>query len=403
MRLRRTNVLAAPLVIGLQLIGCLFFSWSAPGGVEAKTFVVNTTLDETDVNPGDGICVTATQKCALRAAVQEANAYPGPDTVQLRAGLHMLTIQGGLEDACASGDLDILDDITITGNGANRTFINGGSLDRVLHIVQPVSVKIIQLTIQNGLAGYSPSENAAGGGIYNNGGTLVVSKSSISNNSALREGLAVCGGGIYSASGQVTISESTVSENYAIGTYGSGQGGGGGIYVDGGILIVKQSVVSGNTAGGYNGGYGGGIYNTSGTLTLVESTFSDNFAFGTGYPAGGGGIFTSRGKVTIRGSTISHNSVQGTVQGSRGGAVAAYGSALTILQSTISWNSCLGSYGQGGGIYASGDIAIKMTSRISRNFASTDGGGIFSESGTPIISSDSIVAKNIPNNLSPSP
>ncbi len=171
--------------------------------------------------------------------------------------------------------------------------------------------------------------------------------------------------------------------------------------MNGSSFLVTQSTVSGNLAGGYNGGSGGGIYNTGGTLTVVQSAISNNFGFGTGYPAGGGGIFTSGGQVKIRDSTISYNSVEGTMQGARGGGVLSYSSPLTIIQSTMSGNACRALYGQGGGIYTNGNITVNTASRISRNFASSDGGGIFSESGTLIISSDSIVAKNIPNNLSP--
>ncbi len=198
---RQVVLPALTLIVTLQVLGLVLFSMGIPRVAEAKTFVVNGTLDEVDANPGDEICSsTPSSKCTLRAAVQEANALPGSDTIKLKAGVHILTIPGRLEEASATGDLDILDDITILGTGASNSFINGGNQDRVFHIVLPVFVNIIQVTIQNGSAQGSPSTDAAGGGIYNNGGTLFISKSSISNNSALREGLVACGGGIYSSS-----------------------------------------------------------------------------------------------------------------------------------------------------------------------------------------------------------
>jgi CSLREA domain-containing protein len=41
------------------------------------TFVVNSTGDAADANPGDGICQTRTRgQCTLRAAIQQANASP---------------------------------------------------------------------------------------------------------------------------------------------------------------------------------------------------------------------------------------------------------------------------------------------------------------------------------------
>src|SRR4051794_1110925 len=40
-----------------------------------SSIAVNSTVDEVDAHPGDGICLTASNVCSLRAAIQEANAY----------------------------------------------------------------------------------------------------------------------------------------------------------------------------------------------------------------------------------------------------------------------------------------------------------------------------------------
>ncbi len=45
------------------------------------TFVVNSSVDEPDINPGDGICETSSGYCSLRAATDEANLLVGYDTV----------------------------------------------------------------------------------------------------------------------------------------------------------------------------------------------------------------------------------------------------------------------------------------------------------------------------------
>ena len=49
----------------------------------AATFVVNSTADASDATPGNGICETAAGNgvCTLRAAIQEANALAGTDTI----------------------------------------------------------------------------------------------------------------------------------------------------------------------------------------------------------------------------------------------------------------------------------------------------------------------------------
>ena len=63
----------------------------------AFTFDVNDTTDAVDDNPGDGVCHTAANTCTLRAAIQEANAWPGPDAIRLPAGIYNLTITGPMK------------------------------------------------------------------------------------------------------------------------------------------------------------------------------------------------------------------------------------------------------------------------------------------------------------------
>ena len=88
---RRPDFRAATLLMSLLTAGWFFFSLAAPGAVEAATFTVTSTLDQTDAVPGDGVCATASSTCTLRAAIQEANILPGPDTIKLGTGVYMLT------------------------------------------------------------------------------------------------------------------------------------------------------------------------------------------------------------------------------------------------------------------------------------------------------------------------
>jgi CSLREA domain-containing protein len=391
---RRPDFRAATLLVSLLTTGWIFFSAMAPGSLEAATFTVTSTLDQTDVLPGDGVCAAASGACSLRAAIQEANAFPGPDTIKLQTGVYMLTLAGRSEDGCASGDLDITGDLTLVGTGTKNTFINGGSLDRVFHIVLPVSVTLAKITVQNGL-----SVEGIGGGIYNNGGTLNLEKSEVSNNFATREG-GSSGGGIYSDSGQLRLIGCTLSQNSAVSAYHSGGGWGGGIYINGGTAEIAKSTINRNSTGGYNGGYGGGIYCISATLSLLQTTVSNNFAFGTGYAGEGGGIYTLLSQVTIRGSTISYNSADGVSQRGLGGGILNNGGDLTVVQTTISYNSCSGrSGGAGGGLYANGNVTVQGGSKFMRNFAVTEGGGLFINSGTPTIAPDTKFTKNIPNDF----
>jgi CSLREA domain-containing protein len=436
---RRIALWAVSPIMIMQVLGLVLFSIATPVPSEAKTFVVNSTLDEVDANPGDGICSsTPSGKCTLRAAIHEANALAGADTIRLKAGLYMLTIPGRGEDACATGDLDIIDGLTIVGSGAKNTFINGGKLDRVLHIIGSISVSITDVTIQNGLATDGPTTGYAfGGGIYSETGTLIIKGVTISNNAAYG-GTYAMGGGIFNSGtliiGRSTLSNSIISNNSATGSAhadgggirtgggnltiigasisynaanGSDDGVGGGILNNGGTVTLTQTAISNNTASGPIG-IGGGFYNNGGTVTIKGSTISNNTASATSVNGGGGGIFNNGGTVTVTQTAISSNNVISETAPGYGGGIYNNAGMVTITGSTISDNTTyrITGEGLGGGIFTEGVnssnvLTVQGASKVVRNFASDEGGGIYIYSGPVTISPDSTVKKNIPNDMYP--
>ena len=62
-----------------------FILWSNAASLQAQNvFYVDTWFDDSDANPGDGICADANGACTFRAAVEEANDFPnagGPDVI----------------------------------------------------------------------------------------------------------------------------------------------------------------------------------------------------------------------------------------------------------------------------------------------------------------------------------
>src|SRR5664279_2454356 len=92
-----------------------------PRATRAATFAVNSTRDDNDVSPGDGVCPTAAHDCTLRAAIGEANALAGADSIILPAGRFALLSRGANEDAGVTGDLDVTGDLVITGAGQTAT------------------------------------------------------------------------------------------------------------------------------------------------------------------------------------------------------------------------------------------------------------------------------------------
>lgn len=67
--------------------------FSSPQILSSGIFVVNTTANTPDSNPGDGICDDGTGNCSLRAAAEEANASPGVNAIYFNipgAGPHTI-------------------------------------------------------------------------------------------------------------------------------------------------------------------------------------------------------------------------------------------------------------------------------------------------------------------------
>lgn len=99
----------ALIALTLSLLGSAVFvtpAWAA-------TFTVTKTADT-----NDGVCDA---DCSLREAISAANAAAGVDTVTIPAGTYQLTLAnaGGVnEDNNVTGDLDILDSISINGAGS---------------------------------------------------------------------------------------------------------------------------------------------------------------------------------------------------------------------------------------------------------------------------------------------
>ena len=211
---------------------------------------------------------------------------------------------------------------TGTGSGSSAaTVLKGGGSSTTLILTNSASfpVTLDNVTVTGG--------NSYGGGITN-AGTMTVTDSTISGNTASYEG-----GGIYNNGGTMTVTDSTISGNTA-------SSGGGGI-TNAGTMTVTDSTISGNSTG--SGGSGGGIFNYSGTMTVADSTISGNTA-----SYDGGGIYnnSSTSTMTVTDSTISDN----TASSNGGGGIYNSGGTMTVADSTISGNSSSG----GGGIYNNG-------------------------------------------------
>lgn len=205
--------------------------------VQALPFFVNNSGDASDAVPGDGNCATAGGVCTLRAAVEEANALAGSDTVNLPAGTYSLSL--------ALGSVTITGPLTLQGS-AGLTVIDGGGTNRILD-VQSSSLTLSGVMLQT--AGALGSlrlntgstvtidsvtiANGAGPAIVNTGGTLALTNATISGNA---------GGGITNVAGNVTLTSVSVISN-------TNATGGGGLQITAGSAQIINTLLAGNQSG----------------------------------------------------------------------------------------------------------------------------------------------------------
>jgi len=287
------------------------------------------------------------------------NALVGGGSVMFDCGASPVTITiTNAKSPAKNTRIDSAGPITISGGGATRLFF----------VISGVTLDLVGLTISDGIAG-------AGGGAIVNGGTLTVTGSTFSGNSATS-------GGAIANNGTLTVTDSTFSSN-------SSTGDGGAIVNDeNGTLTVTNSTFSGNSSTGdggaiaHRGLYGSRVKVTNGTfssnnatrggavscdsngtLTVTDSTFSGNSA-----TSDGGATFNNC-TLTVAGSTFSGNSA--TRQG--GALYCDSDGILTVTNSTLSGNNATKS---GGGIFNGGRLTV-TSGTVSGNGAGADGGAIF--------------------------
>ncbi|MGH2684504.1 MAG: choice-of-anchor Q domain-containing protein, partial [Actinomycetota bacterium] len=297
--------------------------------------------------------LTDNGNCTLREAIHAANndvakdACPqgnGADTIQLKPGTYALTVPSTDEDAGANGDLDVNQDLTITGDGAGQTTVDGdwtAMPDRIFGVHGVGTEFTVRgMTIRDGNLG---GTSGAGGGIQNEvDTTLTLSDVDLIAN---RAGY---GGGI-DHYGAATLNRVRLIAN--VGDASGGSGCCGAWYNNSDATVTMTDVViHGNTAVSDSGA----MYSTGDLATLTNVTFSDNHA-GTV----GGAINFSNGDATLTNVTFSNNTA-----GGHGGAIRHAGDATTLNNVTITGNTADqdagGDPGDGGGIYnSSGTITIR--------------------------------------------
>lgn len=269
--------------------------------------------------------------CSLRMAVIAANenrpvggciaGTSGHDLILLPAnyvvgGLEKPFLVGGKpeDNTALTGDLDILEPVTISGAGAERTTVaapDGAAQDRIFHIINLGSgaATLTDMTITRGVSNpqgnYNidlQNSNGYGGGILSSASTLILRRVVVMGNSA-----GIGGGGIRNQTtlpGGLAVIRGTIQIYDSIITGNTSTGGRGGGISNDGNLEIYASLISANT-----GNLGGALDNKPGagfSALIVNSTITQNIANAPN--VGGYGLaINSSGLLVVRNSTIHAN------------------------------------------------------------------------------------------------
>ena len=317
-------------------------------------FQVNSLLDLPDADLGDGVAdvdlVTPGLQTTLRAAIQQANANPGFDSITLPAGTYKLTLKGSGEDAAATGDLDITGDLSLTGDGAATTIIDGGKLKDRVFDARSGTVHLTGVTVRKG---HSP-KGETGGRIRNFGAVLFLDGCIVTHCASVEDA-----GGVDTRGGSTQLVDVLVSKN-------SAKVDGGGVGADGGDVEMSDVTLASNRSGGG----GGGFEDFGQSITAINVTITGNKAKRGGAISAVGGATVLLQNCTLAKNKAKHGSGVADDDATEGASTCE---ALNTIFANKKTTNCAGTISSDGG---------NLDTGTSCGFA---GGGDFSDT-DPLLS-----------------
>ncbi len=319
------------------------------------------------------------------------------------------TSGGGIAVSGAINATLTLNNCTVSNNTAGGTAAGSSTGAGIMGNVTNATININNSTITgNTVSNTSTSVSAVAGGI-SSVGTLNITDSMITNNTATSSGFNTFSGGIHITGGTTTIMGSTISGNISSVTAGTGLSFAGGLYNQQATVLITNSTVSGNSVSNTPSpasAFHAGIRTLSSTAaantTITNSAISGNTAVGEG----GGVVNISGGAANsttnMTGSTVSGN--MATSATSFGGGIENLSTStglatVNLLNSTVSGNSA----NNAAGIYNSGTTAtVNLNfSTVASNTAATNGGGLFQDTNGTTNLRNSIVGDNAAGGSAP--
>ena len=267
------------------------------------------------------ITVSTCDDSHLRAAVAQANSDNADDMI-------LFACSGTIS---LTSTLDITGSMFLNAAGAQVT-LDGGSAMSVLNVASGVTLKMTDLSVQNG------STSVDGGALYN-AGTANIYGGTFSGNSSGRDGgalensagatMSITGttfginrsvnyGGAVNNAGTMTITSSLFNSNCAECPSGIGSGG---AIANGGTMSISASSFYQNRA---DSGGGGAIWTSTSTSTSIT-----NSSFTLNHAGAGGAIDSQHGTTNISFSTFWNDTANNGSGNEIAGKASILGSVLT--------------------------------------------------------------------------
>ncbi len=378
--------------------------------LQASDFSVTVN---SDVN--SGACTASV--CSLRDAILAANTTAGPSTIHLGSGNYSVSIVGGGENEGLVGDFDVKGDLTIIGEGIEKTSIGTTQLyEQIIDVAAGGRLRLEQLSIGIGLRSGSFGDGDVAAtrlelfdvtaGRLNGPGNTIVAKGNLQIDRSTVQVAAFSPGqaAIVFSGGDLDISNTGVSwgeiglrvdltpngnariaNSFLIRSSGSASDPCGSLRITGGQHVsILGSQVDSRTSQGLSGACitspdvaiinsaftAGPYYNkalsiAAATATVRNSTVAGSLSFGLGT--------LSLDQVTV-GSNISYAG-EGPV------AIERLGNALITVSNTAIIGKCIGAtVALGNNVESPGDTCglPASSSRVNQTFASLELGTLAS-------------------------
>lgn len=382
-------LLSIGIVILFGLTPALVFSETR------ATFTVNSTVDASDENIGNGTCRTAAGVCTLRAAIEEANFTTGADTINFNVGSGLQTFTPTI----SGGSFPIINR-PVTLNGTTQSGYSGTPIIQINgsliftggnSTVRGLIVRSIQLQtngsnlVYNNFIGTNAAGTAAGGASLTDGILINNSDNNTIGGDSAGERNVIAGQDFNG----VTIQNGSTG-NRVIGNYiGLNAAGTSAIPNDGaGVLITSgDNTVGGNTSErnviSGNGSHGVNI-GTNGNNTVRNNYIGTNAAGTARILNGGNGVNIASNDNDILSNVISGNSGRGIDLSNTGNIIDGNTIGLNAARTAVIANNAGGiairtnvtsgsivnnviSGNLGDGINNSGDNVIITANRIGTN------------------------------------